>query len=81
MDNSDDGGLDAELRIDTRGETLTTDNGNWILDAKLAPPFDAVALESALVQLPGVLGTGFFLGMADAVLIGSGEQVDIRKRS
>jgi ribose 5-phosphate isomerase A len=74
-------GLDAELRTDTRGETLTTDNGNWILDAKLAPPFDAVALESALVQLPGVLGTGFFLGMADAVLIGSGEQVDIRKRS
>ena len=74
-------GLDAELRTDTRGETLTTDNGNWILDAKLVPPFDAVALESALVQLPGVLGTGFFLGMADAVLIGSGEQVDIRKHS
>jgi ribose 5-phosphate isomerase A len=74
-------GLDAKLRTDTTGETLTTDNGNWILDAELAPPLDAVALESVLVQLPGVLGTGFFLGMADAVLIGSGEHVDIRKRS
>ena len=73
-------GLDADLRADARGKTLTTDNGNWILDAKLTPPLDARALESAIVQLPGVLGTGFFLDMADAILVGSGEQVDIRKR-
>jgi ribose 5-phosphate isomerase len=51
-----------------------------VLDAKLSPPLDAVALETAIVQLPGVLGTGFFLGMADAILIGSGEDVEVRKR-
>lgn len=72
-------GLDAELRVDGRGETLVTDNGNWILDAKLDPPLDARALESAIVALPGVLGTGFFLGMADAVLIGSGADVEVRR--
>jgi ribose 5-phosphate isomerase A len=73
-------GLDAGLRLGSDDQTLVTDNGNWVLDAKLSPPLDAVALETAIVQLPGVLGTGFFLGMADAILIGSGEDVEVRKR-
>jgi ribose 5-phosphate isomerase A len=72
-------GLGANLRTDAKGETLITDNGNWILDAKLDPPFDAAVLESTIVSLPGVLGTGFFLGMADAVLIGSDDGVEIRR--
>lgn len=72
-------GLDCDLRVDARSQTVVTDNGNWILDAKLDPPIDARALESAIVALPGVLGTGFFLGMADAVLIGSGKDVEIRR--
>lgn len=73
-------GLEASLRKGKDGETLVTDNGNWVLDAKLSPPFDARALEQTIVGLPGVLGTGFFLGMADAVLVGSGEDVEIRRR-
>jgi ribose 5-phosphate isomerase A len=73
-------GLDAGLRLAKDDTTLVTDNGNWVLDAKLSPPLDALALEAAIVQLPGVLGTGFFLGMADAVLVGSGEDVEVRKR-
>lgn len=72
-------GIDSDLRVDGRSETVVTDNGNWILDAKLDPPLDARALESAIVALPGVLGTGFFLGMADAVLIGSGADVEVRR--
>ena len=73
-------GLDAMLREGQDGQTLVTDNGNWVLDAKLSAPLDARALEAAIVGLPGVLGTGFFLGLADAVLIGSGEDVEIRRR-
>ncbi len=72
-------GIDSDLRVDGRSVTIVTDNGNWILDAKLDPPLDARALESAIVALPGVLGTGFFLGMADAVLIGSGADVEVRR--
>ena len=72
-------GLDADLRLDARSQTVVTDNGNWILDAKLDPPLDVRGLESAIVALPGVLGTGFFLGMADAVLIGSGADVEVRR--
>lgn len=74
-------GLETELREAKDGQTLVTDNGNWVLDARLSPPLDAVALEQAIVGMPGVLGTGFFLGMADAVLIGSGEDVEVRRRS
>jgi len=73
-------GLDSGLRLDANSDTLITDNGNWVLDAKLTPPLDARALETAIVGLPGVLGTGFFLGMADAVLVGSGEDVEVRER-
>jgi ribose 5-phosphate isomerase A len=73
-------GLDASIRNDADGQTLITDNGNWVLDAKLAPPLDALQLENRLVTTPGVLGTGFFLGMADAVIIGEGEDVEIRRR-
>lgn len=72
-------GLGADLRLDAQGKTLITDNGNWILDARLETPCDARELESAITQLPGVLGTGFFLGMADAVLIGGEDGVEVRR--
>ena len=72
-------GLDADRRVDERSNLVVTDNGNWILDAKLHPPLDANALESAITAIPGVLGTGFFLGMADAVIIGDEDEVEIRR--
>ncbi|HIF95106.1 MAG TPA: ribose-5-phosphate isomerase RpiA [Myxococcales bacterium] len=72
-------GLGAARRVDDHSKTIVTDNGNWILDAKLETPLDANALESAILTIPGVLGTGFFLGMADAIIIGDGDQVEVRR--
>jgi ribose 5-phosphate isomerase A len=72
-------GLDADRRVDGHSQIVVTDNGNWILDAKLRPPLDALALESAIVAIPGVVGTGFFLGLADAVIVGSGPDVEVRR--
>jgi ribose 5-phosphate isomerase A len=72
-------GLDADRRVDGHSQSVVTDNGNWILDAKLRPPLDALALESAIVAIPGVVGTGFFLGLADAVIVGSGPDVEVRR--
>jgi ribose 5-phosphate isomerase A len=72
-------GLESTRRLDESGEPVATDNGNWILDARLEPPLDARALEAAIVALPGVLGTGFFLGMADAVVIDRGDEVEVRR--
>jgi len=72
-------GLDADRRVDEHSEIAVTDNGNWILDAKLQTPLDANALESAIISIPGVLGTGFFLGMADAIIIGREDDVEVRR--
>jgi ribose 5-phosphate isomerase len=42
-------------------------------------PLDARRLEASIISIPGVLGTGFFVGMANAVIIGSGSDVEIRR--
>ena len=73
-------GLESALRLTAEGAPLVTDNGNQVLDARLSPPLDVRALEETICALPGVLGTGFFLGMADAVIVGSGDEVDLRRR-
>jgi len=73
-------GLASEIRLASNGQPVVTDNGNLVLDAKLSPPLDAHALEQAICGLPGVLGTGFFLDMADAVIVGSDDAVEIRRR-
>ncbi len=62
-------GLDSVL-FQKDGRPFLSDNGNTILDARLGPIADAPALEAALRAIPGVVGTGLFLGMADVVLVG-----------
>jgi ribose 5-phosphate isomerase A len=54
------------------GSPGTTDNGNCILDCGLEPIADPERLESELRAIPGVVGTGLFLGMAERVLVGTG---------
>jgi ribose 5-phosphate isomerase A len=52
------------------GSMLVTDNGNHILDCQIDPIPDAQRLERDIRAIPGVVGTGLFLGMADMVLVG-----------
>lgn len=52
------------------GRPGVTDNGNNILDCETGPIPDAARLEADVRAIPGVVGTGLFLGMADTVLIG-----------
>jgi ribose 5-phosphate isomerase A len=57
--------------LDRRGgEPLVTDNGNYILDCQVDPIADPQALENQIRSIPGVVGTGLFLDMADIVLVG-----------
>jgi ribose 5-phosphate isomerase A len=59
---------------DRRGNDLfVTDNGNHILDCQIEPIADAARLELDLRAIPGVVGTGLFLGMAETVLVGDRE--------
>ncbi len=54
-----------------QGNTLfVTDNGNHILDCAIEPIRDAQKLEMEIRAIPGVVGSGLFLGMADTVLVG-----------
>jgi ribose 5-phosphate isomerase A len=52
------------------GQLFTTDNGNNILDCGVSPIRDPAELEARIRAIPGVVGTGLFLGMADTVLTG-----------
>ncbi len=52
------------------GNLFVTDNGNHILDCQIRPIPDAARLETDIRAIPGVVGTGLFLGMADTVLVG-----------
>ena len=54
-----------------QGDGLSvTDNGNHILDCEIQPITDAPRLEMHIREIPGVVGTGLFLGMAETVLVG-----------
>lgn len=70
-------GLRASVRL-RDGTPFVTDNGNHILDARVAPIENPRALEQSLRAIPGVVETGLFLGMASTVLIQEGGQCVVR---
>ena len=59
------------------GRDGKTDNGNNILDCDVEPIVDPARLETALCAIPGVVGTGLFLGMADVVLVGNDDDLQL----
>jgi ribose 5-phosphate isomerase A len=61
-------GLAPVLRRN-RSAPVVTDNANLILDCMVGPIVDAIRLERNLVSIPGVVGTGLFVGMAHTVLV------------
>lgn len=61
------------IRYLQRGALFVTDNGNHILDCQVGPIPDVRRLDEAIRAIPGVVGTGLFLGMADTVLVGEGK--------
>ena len=64
-------------------DLFVTDNGNHILDCQIDSILDAKRLELDIRAIPGVVGTGLFLGMADTVLVGKGndfQMVEERRR-
>jgi len=61
--------LPPVIRAAQDGSTYLTDNGNIILDCQTRAITDPSALERAILDIPGVVGTGLFVGMAETVLI------------
>jgi ribose 5-phosphate isomerase A len=71
-------GCPGELRQDAHRSPYVTDNGNYILDCAIKPLAEPGHLESEILAIPGVVGSGIFLGMANTVLIQNGDAVDER---
>jgi ribose 5-phosphate isomerase A len=63
------------LRRDAAGQPLRSDNGNLIADGDYAQIDDPEGLATRLDAVPGLIGHGLFLGMADQVLVGHGSGV------
>jgi ribose 5-phosphate isomerase A len=63
------------------GQLFTTDNGNHILHCHITALADPAGVEQAIRSIPGVVGTGLFLGMADTVVVDRGSKVEIQKRA
>ncbi len=72
-------GCEARIR-DEGGRPFVTDNGNYILDCAFGSIEDPVGLEKQIKFLPGVIECGLFVGIADTIVIGFDDTVEIRER-
>jgi ribose 5-phosphate isomerase A len=70
-------GCEPELRM-ADGQPFITDNGNYILDCRIGSIDRPHDLDAALHKIPGVVGTGLFLNVANIVLIGHADSVEVR---
>ena len=70
------------LRMREGKEVYLTDNGNEILDCKFPGGIaDAPALERALDEVPGVVESGLFIGLAHTLILGDEEgRSEVRER-
>lgn len=74
-------GLGCLAKIREQGEVpFVTDNGNYILDCAFGPIDDPAALEKRIKLLPGVIECGLFIGIADTLVIGFDDRVEVRER-
>lgn len=72
-------GCETSLRAQ-QGAPFVTDNGNYILDCDFGPIDDVAGLERTIKLVPGVIESGLFVAIADTVVIGFDDRVEIRER-
>ncbi|MEM2123392.1 MAG: ribose-5-phosphate isomerase RpiA [Candidatus Bathyarchaeia archaeon] len=61
---------------------VVTDNGNYIVDLDVGAIEDPYKVEEELNRIPGVLGTGLFIDLADKVIVGKSRgRVETLERS
>lgn len=74
------GGAPALRGAAAKDGPVVTDNGNLVLDAAFGELEAPGELGASLSALPGVVEHGLFVGMADAVYVGTGDGVEVRER-
>jgi ribose 5-phosphate isomerase A len=73
-------GHPARVRRDG-GAPVVSDNGNRIIDCEVGPIADPARVEDWLRSIPGVVGTGLFLSMADTVVVAHEGRLTVLSRS
>jgi len=62
------------------GDVFVSDNGNYILDCLFPKIEDPASLDTRILAIPGVVGTGLFVGMAESVLVQEGDSVRVLRK-
>ena len=62
-------GAEAVIRTESPENPFVTDNGNLLVNASFGEIADPAALHRQIRQIPGVLDSGLFAGLADEVLV------------
>ena len=62
------------------GEPFITDEGNYILDAHFGPMVDPAGIARAIIDQPGVVDHGLFLGMVDEVIMAGMDGIEVFTR-
>src|ERR1700730_13491810 len=66
-------GLRPSVRIDASGREFLSDNGNLVMDCAVGVIVGPARLERELCAIPGVVGTGLFIGIASVVLVANSD--------
>ncbi len=61
----------------TASGAFVSDNGNAIIDCAISPIPKLVEFEQKILSIPGIVGSGLFVGMAPTVLVQDGENVRV----
>jgi ribose 5-phosphate isomerase A len=73
-------GARPEVRLRSGAEAFVSDNGNYILDCRFDGIEDPASLDRTIREIPGVVGTGLFVRMAERVLVQDGGEVRTMER-
>jgi ribose 5-phosphate isomerase A len=73
-------GFQPKFRMNKNNYYLT-DSNHFIIDLNLNEIDEPEVLDMELKSLPGVVETGLFISIADAVIVGRGDSAEIIKRS
>jgi ribose 5-phosphate isomerase A len=73
-------GATPKLRAGASGP-FVSDNGNFILDCEFGGIDDPAALDRRIREIPGVVGTGLFVGMAERVVVQEAGEVKVLRRA
>jgi ribose 5-phosphate isomerase A len=69
-----------KFRMD-KGSRLISDSDNYIIDLNFGEITEPEVIEMELKSFPGVVETGLFIGVVDAVIVGNKDGAEILERS